>query len=443
MVQMQIETPTLDSRPQGIWWVLGGGFVLLLLAIGWIYFCDDVAPPDRTLYGIESRQKGDGENPLKTFALETAILRESMRDHWKKRYQDDDQLSALSEHLEEHREVLTRFWSVLNDAPRPLSYPPDIEDYRTDCTFALQDAFSLAGRHIKLLLLTGYKNDALSKALDMAAFARELYAADITAIPWMVAAVSHLVAYDCVREALKEMVLNEQDAANLIKRLNETEATPTDVAHMLRRSCFAQSDYFRMWKDPGKVTPGWIGEVSPLEIGLFKPGESSWEVLRLMLPVAKGLEGGWKSGWRASEDLQLRATAMGHPEHIWHRIRPNLPGRWLAANMQAGDQNTVRKALQSVVICRSLQLALAVRAFELKTGSLPDLVEELVPTFLPLVLVDPITGSPLKWNRQTGLIYSVGMNGNDDGGQFDLEKSKIGDKDWGILYPWWNREQES
>ena len=236
MVQMQIETPTLDSRSQGIWWVLSGGFALLLLAIGWMYFCDDVEPPDRTLYGIELRQKGDGENPLETFALETAILRESMRDHWNKRYQDDDQLSALSEHLEEHREVLTRFWSVLNDAPRPLRYPPDIEDNRTGCTFALQDAFSLAARHIKLLLLTGYKNDALSKALDMAGFARDLYAADITAVPWMVAAASHLVAYDCVREALKEMVLDEQDGANLIKRLNETEATPTDVAHMLRRS---------------------------------------------------------------------------------------------------------------------------------------------------------------------------------------------------------------
>jgi hypothetical protein len=79
--------------------------------------------------------------------------------------------------------------------------------------------------------------------------------------------------------------------------------------------------------------------------------------------------------------------------------------------------------------------------FDLKTGRLPESMEELVPTFLPSVSADPITGSPMKWNRQTGLIYSVGMNGSDDGGQFDLEKSKIGDKDWGILYPRWNSHE--
>jgi hypothetical protein len=438
---METERPTLNSRPHKFWWVLSGGFALLLLGIGWIYFFDDVEPPDISLYGIEFRQKSDGENPLETFACETAVLRQAMRDDWNKRYQENDQLSALSEHFGGHRELLNRFWGMVNTTPRPLSYPSDIEDYHTGCTLALQDAFSSAARHVKLLLLTGYKDDALSQALDMAAFARDLCAADITSVPWMVASTSQLRAYDGITAALNEMAVNESAIPNLINRLIETEVTPYDVAQMLRRSCLAQSECFRMWKDSGKVAPGWLGKLSPLETRLFKPNESSWEVLRLMLPVAKGLDRGWKSGWRASEDLQLKATAMGHPAPIWDKIRPNRPGRWLAANIQASDQHTVRRTLQSIAICRSIQLAPALRVFDLKTGRLPESMEELVPTFLPSVSADPITGSPMKWNRQTGLIYSVGMNGSDDGGQFDLEKSKIGDKDWGILYPRWNSHE--
>jgi hypothetical protein len=81
---------------------------------------------------------------------------------------------------------------------------------------------------------------------------------------------------------------------------------------------------------------------------------------------------------------------------------------------------------------------MSIRAFDLATGELPESLEDLVPAFLPAMLPDPVTGLSFKWVPKTGLIYSVGTNGKDDGGSFDPKKNKTADKDWGMVYPWRN-----
>jgi len=77
-----------------------------------------------------------------------------------------------------------------------------------------------------------------------------------------------------------------------------------------------------------------------------------------------------------------------------------------------------------VALLRGTALFLAVRAYELEHGGLPDSVEQLVPTHLPQLPVDPFSGKPFRYLRSgvPGLspdawaIYSVGTNCADDGG---------------------------
>ncbi len=63
-------------------------------------------------------------------------------------------------------------------------------------------------------------------------------------------------------------------------------------------------------------------------------------------------------------------------------------------------------------------LALASERFRLDHGRWPDAPAELVPAYLSSVPYDPYSGGPLNWKRDEHslIIYSVGLNGKDDGG---------------------------
>jgi hypothetical protein len=67
---------------------------------------------------------------------------------------------------------------------------------------------------------------------------------------------------------------------------------------------------------------------------------------------------------------------------------------------------------------RLLAVELAVRAFELENGRLPDSLTDLVPNFIPSLPADPHGKGTFQYRKnQTGyLVYSLGFNGRDDGG---------------------------
>ncbi len=69
--------------------------------------------------------------------------------------------------------------------------------------------------------------------------------------------------------------------------------------------------------------------------------------------------------------------------------------------------------------------AIALKRFQLKRGSLPEKLSELTPEFLTTAPIDPVDGQPLRYRRNadgTFLLYSIGEDGKDDGGNPSLRK---------------------
>ena len=69
--------------------------------------------------------------------------------------------------------------------------------------------------------------------------------------------------------------------------------------------------------------------------------------------------------------------------------------------------------------------AIALKRYQLKHGNYPPDLNSLVPEFVPKVPLDPVDGQPLRYRRNadgTFLLYSVGENGKDDGGNPALEQ---------------------
>jgi hypothetical protein len=75
-------------------------------------------------------------------------------------------------------------------------------------------------------------------------------------------------------------------------------------------------------------------------------------------------------------------------------------------------------AAKTLALVRSAAAAVAIERFRRAHGTLPPALEDLVPSALASVPVDPYSGLPLRY-RASGeayAIYSVGENGVDDGG---------------------------
>jgi len=83
---------------------------------------------------------------------------------------------------------------------------------------------------------------------------------------------------------------------------------------------------------------------------------------------------------------------------------------------------------------RAAIVALAVERFRREHGRWPNSLAELVPGKLPQVYVDPYDGKPLRYRRNKGgvVIYSVGPDKIDDGGNLERIKKTVPGADIGI-----------
>jgi hypothetical protein len=90
-----------------------------------------------------------------------------------------------------------------------------------------------------------------------------------------------------------------------------------------------------------------------------------------------------------------------------------------------GINTALRKALLIETAQNVVVTAIALKRYELRHQKLPSALEELTPDLLQTVPIDCMDGQPLRYRLNadgTFLLYSIGENGNDDGGDPSLEK---------------------
>ncbi len=108
----------------------------------------------------------------------------------------------------------------------------------------------------------------------------------------------------------------------------------------------------------------------------------------------------------AAAEVDKARNALPKTFFLIHDVAPNAVSvvRWELAE-------TARLATASC--------GLAVERYRLAHGALPETLRDLVPTYLPDVPLDPFDGKPLRYKHfeQGYAVYSVGPDGNDDGGR--------------------------
>ena len=151
----------------------------------------------------------------------------------------------------------------------------------------------------------------------------------------------------------------------------------------------------------------------------------------------------WKSSWSYEEELcglQMitaqveacrRIDILGNcastleelpnqTSNILHTF-PKFDNHFLAGfgSMDSVHQRGLVKSAQIEVSRRMLVTAIALERYHLRHGNWPETLDELVPEFLPKAPIDFMDGRPLRYKPGTNglyVLYSVGMDGKDDGG---------------------------
>jgi hypothetical protein len=115
-------------------------------------------------------------------------------------------------------------------------------------------------------------------------------------------------------------------------------------------------------------------------------------------------------------DANLPAQNTNPPNLVSLILSGNVAGRIFYDMMGPAVIPAFAKKSQADAQWQATRTILALRAYELTHGRLPPDLNALVPEFLEAVPTDDFDGHPLRYAPERKMVYSVGRNLKDDGG---------------------------
>jgi hypothetical protein len=140
---------------------------------------------------------------------------------------------------------------------------------------------------------------------------------------------------------------------------------------------------------------------------------------QIILETLRTMQTNQSQFYKADYDAMIaRLSSLGISnagEAFFHAL--NIPdmGEYFGGNIGSA----VLRMLRIETACRVVVTAIALKRFQLQHGKLPETLAELTPEFIPSVPIDMYDGKPLRYHPnadRTYLLYSVGEDGTDDGG---------------------------
>jgi len=128
---------------------------------------------------------------------------------------------------------------------------------------------------------------------------------------------------------------------------------------------------------------------------------------------------------RQQEEKLQKLFITTNEDTVWFSNPKELDMHLMLSASLRGLSAVFPKVMRVEAAKQMTVTAIALKRYQLKHGNYPADLNSLVPEFLPAVPLDPVDGQPLRYRRNadgTFLLYSVGENGVDDGGDPSLEK---------------------
>jgi len=114
---------------------------------------------------------------------------------------------------------------------------------------------------------------------------------------------------------------------------------------------------------------------------------------------------------------QLRVRVAGKPDGLMIKLNSHEFYHFFSESSPYSAY--VREIMTAEATCRVTATGVALKRYQLKHGKYPATLSDLVPEFISSIPRDPVDGKPLRYRLMADgsfLLYSIGENGRDDGG---------------------------
>jgi hypothetical protein len=224
---------------------------------------------------------------------------------------------------------------------------------------------------------------------------------------------------DTVAEGMRRHVWQEPQFAELQRQLAEKKLTPF-VLDALRTEPVAVCRDIQI-KSPYVLTYYWnTTNHAALRKMLWKLWPSGWtyqnfaNITKLELPPMEGVD--LSNGVISPHVIDEAARNVG--DFVAHKNKS--PYKLLAAVAIPNFSRAWQTTVHNQTMVNEAQIACALERYKIANGNYPETLDALAPQFIATIPLDIIGGAPLHYRRTDNgkfLLYSVGWNETDDGGQ--------------------------
>lgn len=282
--------------------------------------------------------------------------------------------------------------------------------------------------HACARLATNQPQEALFDTLAGLKLARGLSEApDPMLVETMIGTVTAGIALQPVWEGLQKRAWNDADLVLLGRELSRTDLVDSldRSIHLERVASSLMLDRLT-WRN---AVDSEIKAAHMVPFCLFFPtGWIQQNKLRLNQ---------WSD--RVRDTLASRGSAgflhkLQHIDDGYEKLGgPFAPYTMLVATILPAHMKITQNVLQKQTFLTLALTACALERHWLAHGRYPETLPELVPTYIDKVPVDLIDGQPLRYRRTDDgkfLLYSLGLDGKDDGGKLSASEKPEDAGDW-------------
>ncbi|WP_309399718.1 hypothetical protein [Cerasicoccus maritimus] len=223
--------------------------------------------------------------------------------------------------------------------------------------------------------------------------------------------IQYLISnYPLSRESLSEFLKNYPEHGRLLA----AAANSATYEFQLAKGAFTD-----LTQDPASIYDTASSEktaLKPLASALYKPNATINWAYQIFLEHQQQLSLPLKDHeYPAMERLQQLADKKSQ-DTLTKYLDSNITGHIALLLCIPTLDGATRNLYKIELVSRVTYLLAALRLYQMDHQSLPTKLSDLVPAYIPSIPADPFDGQPIRYDAERAVLYSVGIDFIDNGG---------------------------